>query len=703
LLKKSWINRGTVLIRVGAHHIAFLRGYFEGLELAALSSRYLETATAPDPDLRIAKSTLKWVREQLLVLARRSGRFGDARLLMIEPERLRAVRRGHLPTLEQFREDRDPYEMYTESELIALFEEKFGADGGQIDRRVARDERLRRKQLAALAALEQSIDARPALCDPVAGWIDPALARRLAAAGIVTLHDLVRIINGKGYRWWVGVARFGEKAAAQVVAWLKTEPVEKSLGIPLGPQASIKARQIPPALLERNRERVVGIVPFEFLLVPAELDGSAGENRGECCEIRARNDYDAVREWLNLKPAESNTWRSYRKEAERFLLWAIVERRRPLSSLSSDDCTAYRDFLRRLDPGKAGEWPFRLPRDAWFGKRGARRWSDLWRPFEGPLSEESQRLALTIVDSMCRWLTNRRYLDSNPWDGVPLRMSVAQKVTQEVVQKVDTARSFTALEWNWLMDFLARMGDEAKRARLRFVLAFGYATGLRLSEMVNARIGDLERMRDAGDALSDRWVLNVVGKGRRHRQVPFPSSVFSELDGYLRQRGLGDRLSCDPGVHLIGRLRGNSEQDAAAFENGTVSPSPKRRDGVARELGGKDAISGELLYKLLKKFFGDAADAIRRLAEQPVNAPGTPGRAGRADLDEIARHLRRASTHWLRHTYNNHAVAGRVKLETAQHKFRRASINTTSIYTRPDTAQCVDEREDIPPSAKVTI
>ncbi|MDB5794145.1 MAG: hypothetical protein JWR25_524 [Noviherbaspirillum sp.] len=652
-MKKSWINQGTILIRVGAHHIAFLRGYFEGLDLAALSSRYLETATAPDPDLRIAKSTLKWVREQLLVLARRSGRFGDARLLMIEPERLRTVRPGHLPTLEQFREDRDPYEMYTESELIALFEEKFGADGGQVDRRIARDERLRRKQLAALAALEQSIDARPALCDPVAGWIDPALARRLAAAGIVTLDDLVRIINGKGYRWWVGVARFGEKAAAQVVAWLKTEPVEKSLGIPLGPQASIKARQIPPALLERNRERTVGIVPFEFLLVPAELDGSAGENRGECCEIGPRNDYDAVQEWLKLKPAESNTWRSYRKEAERFLLWAIVERRRPLSSLSPDDCMAYRDFLWRLDPGKAGEWPFGLPRHAWFGKRGARRWSDLWRPFEGPLSEESQKLALTIVDSMCRWLTNRRYLGSNPWDGVPLRASVAQKVGQ----KADIARSFTALEWNWLMDFLARMSEEAKRARLRFVLAFGYATGLRLSEMVNARISDLEQVRDAGDALSDRWVLNVVGKGRRHRQVPFPSSVLSALDDYLRQRGLGDRFSCDQGVRLIGRLRSNPEQDATAFMNEAVSPSPGRRSGVARKLGGKDAISGELLYKLLKKFFGEAADAICRLIEQPDNVAETLGPVRSANLDEIALHLRRASTHWLRRMHDTHEVA----------------------------------------------
>jgi site-specific recombinase XerD len=660
-LKKSWIHRGTILIRIGAHHIAFYRGYLEGLDLAVLSSRYLETATSPDPDLRVAKSTLKWIRDQLLVLARRSGRFADARLLLIEPERLRADRPRSLPTLEQFREDRDPYEMYTESELIALFEQEFGASGCGADRRTTRDERLRRRQIAALAALEKSIDARPALSDLAAGWIDPALAGRLAAAGIATLDDLVRTINGKGYRWWAGISRFGEKAAAQVVAWLKTGPVEKALGVALGPQASIKARQLPPALLERNRERKSGIVPLEFLLLPAELDGSAGENRGEDCKIGARNDHEAVQAWLSRKPAGSNTWRSYRKEAERLLLWAIIERRRALSSLAPDDCLAYRNFLWHLDPERSAEWPFRLPRDAWFGKRGARRWSELWRPFEGPLSEESLNLAITIVASMCRWLTDQRYLDSNPWDTVPAQAPVTRKGDATL----DAPRSFSADQWRFLMRFLGQIEDDARRARLRFVLALAYATGLRLSEMVSARIGDLKSLDGAGNADSNGWML-VTGIGSRHRKVPLPSSVLFELDSYLKHRGLGDRFMCDSGVHLIGRLSGRPERD----------------DG--------SAISTGLLYKVLKKFFTDAAESLAEIRADGGYCGAASSDEHAQELREMAGHLRKASTHWLRHTCRSQTLAanaGSAKPATEQGSIGQAAADGGAPQTEGDASK----------------
>jgi site-specific recombinase XerD len=688
-VKKSWIHNGTILIRVGTHHLAFLRGYLEGLDLGAMAERYLETAIAPDPDLRVAKSTLKWIREQLMVVARRSGRFPDARLIMINPDRLRAVHQRHLPTLEQFREDRDPYEMYPESELIKLFEEEFGgARGGKIDRRIERNDRLRRKQIGALFTFEKLIGADPALSDPVGGWLDPALATRLGAAGIETLGDLVTTINNKGYRWWGTIPRFGEKAAAQVVAWLKTEPVEQALGVKLGPQATQRERQLSVAILEQNREKKTGIVPFEYLLVPADLDGSNGENRGMRCKIDARNDYEAVQEWLRLKPAESNTWRSYRKEVERFLLWCIVERKRPLSSLTSADCVAYRDFLWHLDPAKGDLWPFALPRTAWFGKRGERRWSELWRPFEGPLSEESQKVAITIVDSMCRWLTNRRYLDSNPWEGVPSRLVVDQKV--------DATRSFTKFQWGYLIDFLERMEETPKYVRLRFVLILGYATGLRLSEMVRAKVGDLERVRDVEAEVSNKWVLNVIGKGRRARQVPFPSLVLSELDNYLKHRGLGDRFSCDPNTRLIGKLAVQADRTASSIiiaDGVELLPSAETMKPGA-EVEDNGSVSEELLYKMLKKFFADAAESVNQAAKQLQDLEDAANYERIASFLEMAKHIRRGSTHWLRHTCGTHAVANGVKLETIQSNFGHASIDTTTIYVEPDTKQRVEEMEN---------
>lgn len=53
--------------------------------------------------------------------------------------------------------------------------------------------------------------------------------------------------------------------------------------------------------------------------------------------------------WLALHETVA-TQRAYRKEAARLILWAIVERGRALSSLTTDDAIAYRAFVRHPTP-----------------------------------------------------------------------------------------------------------------------------------------------------------------------------------------------------------------------------------------------------------------------------------------------------------------------------------------------------------------
>lgn len=603
-MKKSWVHSGTVLIRVSANHFAFLRGYLEGLELAALSRRYLETSVGPDPELRVARSTLRWIREQLMVAARRRGQFPDARLILIDPEKLRQSGRRTIPSLEEFREERDPHEMFSEAELLELFEEEFGGTA-RTDRKSVRNERLRRRQLHALGEFERLLGTPPGLDDDVSGWLDPGLAKRLKAAGLNTLGELVATINGRGFRWWIHVPRFGEKAAAQVVAWLKTEAVAQGLGVTLGIQASVKASRLPADTLRANRPKQTAIVPLEHLLLPPELDGSRGRNRAARCGILARNDLEAVSAWLATKPAGSATWRSYRKEAERFLLWSVIERQRPMSSLSAEDCSAYRDFLRQLSPDS--EWTFRIPRGNWCGARGTKRWSTLWRPFEGGLSVESRNLAITILGSMCRWLVKQGYLASNPWSAESLRTPVRKENGAE--------RGFSAEQWELLLSFLDTMSGAAYE-RLRFLLPLCRATGLRLSELVHAKVAHLHPRRDESTGCE----LEVPGRNREPRGVALPPAVLSDLDRYLATRGLGDRASCDPRTSLIGRLPGSISR------------------GRSRPSSGSE-LSPNALYQILKRFFSDAADWL----EQTVDGDGPDIRR-----QAWAAQLRVASTEWLR-------------------------------------------------------
>lgn len=68
--------------------------------------------------------------------------------------------------------------------------------------------------------------------------------------------------------------------------------------------------------------------------------------------------------------------------------------------------------------------------------------------------------------------------------------------------------------------------------RLRFLLDFGYATGLRASGLVGATLGDVQ-----GDEWGDHW-LDVTGKGGKRARVALPSQARSALDQYLVQRQL---------------------------------------------------------------------------------------------------------------------------------------------------------------------
>ena len=71
-------------------------------------------------------------------------------------------------------------------------------------------------------------------------------------------------------------------------------------------------------------------------------------------QIAAANDLQAIQAWLARFADTRTTFDNYRKEAERFLLWAITHKGKALSSMSNEDCIEYRDFL--ADPQPRSRW-----------------------------------------------------------------------------------------------------------------------------------------------------------------------------------------------------------------------------------------------------------------------------------------------------------------------------------------------------------
>ncbi len=617
--------------KIGHHHLAFYRGWIQGLDLRDLADRYLECGL----DLRVAKSTLVWLKDTFRQAALRHGRYGQARLLRIH---LRIDQEAlAFPTLEQFREEHDPDGFYREDELIGLYLERYPQAANS---KLRQRQRLIERQLAALFWIEQLLAADPVPSDGVPAWFDRPVADRLMLAGIVTLGDLMERIRQRGYRWWRTVPRLGEKGAARIVAWLRG--YEASLGS-LPAHALAPVRSLRGPALVQAREPQTAIVPWEVLVVPQGLSGQSGSNRCPgAARIAAHNDHQAVQCWLAAKSGSPHTLRAYRKEAERLLLWAVIERQKALADLTVEDCTAYRDWIAALGRTPSEAWRWRVPQEQWIGQRNTPRFSPAWRPFDGPLSPASVRHALNIVSNLFAWLTQVQYLAFNPWVAVGKKLAS----NPDAPPDMEMVRAFSVGQWQHLLEELHALPPTPSTRRLRFVLPFAYATGLRLSELVDASVGRLYTM-PLTHQVGVRWMLKVLGKGGKWRAVPMPTSVIEQLREYLAWRGLdSDPCNNPPDTPLIARLDGQ----------GPLTPSA--------------------LYRALRAFLTGVAARL--------NAQGR---------DIEAQAFERASVHWLRHTCGSHLGTSGVPVNLIQKLLGHASLDTTSIYTQTDDEQLWSELE----------
>ncbi|MFL9886496.1 tyrosine-type recombinase/integrase [Paraburkholderia agricolaris] len=367
--------------------------------------------------------------------------------------------------------------------------------------------------------------------------------------------------------------------------------------------------------------------PIETLTIPRELDGSAGNNRARngVAQISAHNDLDAIRAWLARFIDTKTTFDNYRKEAERLLLWSVLQMGKPLSSLTHEDLLVYQHFL--ADPQPGARWTAS-------GGRKHPRGDPRWRPFYGPLSSTSQRQAMVILNVMFAWLVQAGYLAGNP-------LSLARQRARHAKPRI--TRYLSPELWLEVKTYIQEMPNETDRerehySRVRWLFTLLYLGGLRITEVGENTMGRFFRRRDANG--EDRWWLEVLGKGGKERLVPATSEMMAELSAYRRERGL-------PALPSQG-------EDAPL-----VLPIGQSLKPLTRAA----------LHRIVKQVFTGAADALRARGE--THAP-------RADQ------LQQASAHWLRHSAGSHMADQQVDLRLVRDNLGHASLTTTSQYLHVD-------------------
>jgi hypothetical protein len=254
-------------------------------------------------------------------------------------------------------------------DIAEMFEALRGRSDSGITRRVD-----------ALSSIEQLGQGRPLPTHQVSLWFGPNLARRLVAANIRTIADLVTLANRRGASWWRHVPRVGRQSAETILRWLRQQ--QPQLGTEVRPYVVLSSQfaNIRPLYALALSPSMRQPLPLELMLPPG---GTA------VWEVELAADLGLVRAWLGRRQASPHTWKSYRREAERLVLWA-TRQRRSLRSLTADDLLAYQSFL--ADP---------QPDAFWCGPSSARD-REHWRPFEGPLRPSSCDAALRVVRSLLR-------------------------------------------------------------------------------------------------------------------------------------------------------------------------------------------------------------------------------------------------------------------------------------------------------------
>lgn len=509
-------------------------------------------------------------------------------------------------------------------------------------------------------------------------WFRDRVTSRLKQEGCRTITDLANLINSRGAGWYLPIPRIGHKVAKAIEHWFQAhhtlrDLVEESRLIPATPIGNV-------IVVDRYSQTPV---PMEQLELVSDLDGHAGLNRSlNVCMIGARDDLDAVRAYLkkheqwqrNDQTGQyvqvSKTYRSYKKEIERFILWCVLEQKKPMSSILGEDCEDYKRFIAD-------------PPSHWTGPR-ERRGTNRWKPFTGKMSPASQVYAIRALRYFFTYLVDVCYLSGNPWRAVSDPVADKEELPMQIGKALGADLWGKLSEVDGILDWYCSMTEveikshftpygvykeASMTAQMRLVraaiLLIG-ETGLRREEAARATRDSLLPIPNS----KELWELKVRGKGRKKRTVLVPERVVEAIQAHWNDR---------PSTRF--------EYPMEALP--LLSPVTLPRVEHAREKHLVESESVTEPTRLEQPFTADSlgrlvTKAMSRIAKDTKNPYLNPNERGR---------LLQAAAHALRHTFATNAVADNIPLDVVQKALGHASLQTTTIYTLAERNRMIEAFE----------
>jgi site-specific recombinase XerD len=601
--------------QLGNHHFAFLRAMAEGIDPSECAERYLVGHERVDP--RTARVMQRQLLERVVAVAKALNDIGlrEASEQLEAAEAANTTSSSKLPSLGEFADTLDS-DMCSESELIELYQERYG-DAGQVS-----DIGYKTK-IKALNYLQGRLAKTPNGDDSLAQWLPARLCAPLQRYGVLSLNNLITFINRSGRTWYRLIPRLGRERAARLMSWLdQIQPDCQEKLLKHTTEAQATQSKVLTEIGSGRNLAITALAPLEQLYVPEKLNGSDGAFRAhQTNTLGANTDLQAIEAWLRLLASSAKpTQIAYKREIERFYLWALLECRKALSSLDAVDCESYKAFLQR----PPAHWVCALPYP---------RTHVLWRPFRGDLTATSAQRSLAAVSRLFADLVSAQYLRANPMP----RMggSRSNKV------RLDVMRSFTIEDQVHIANTLKTLPDTASGRRTRAFVMLLMSAGLRASETQTTH-ASMIRVRNQ-EHVSDNMGLQVLGKGNKERIVP----LRIELIHALNQHKADLSKVCSTPAEQLPLI-------------GTLVKAPCRSAEKSSMPGSMLSTAG--MYSVLKAFFANVAKQ----------------HAVHADFEKASAHwMRHTFAHQVLAATNN-------DLAVVQQLLGHSTIQTTAIYVKAD-------------------
>lgn len=585
-----------------------------------------------------------------------------------------------------------PEDFYSENELPERYQEyleEHGSGPSAAAQRqvITRGQAIDRK-IKALNFLQTQLAQHPRPDQSIEIWIARSISRQLKIRGVTTMAEFVTLIGKEGRHWHRRIKGLGPGRAERIEGWLDDHAQSLGLIGRHGPQWE-SALELSTALLPLQRvpeyqplitlpgstvsapaspalQRRFGIAPLELLAVPSELDGRTGMFRTMTPNhLGARNDYEAIQSWLGtyLAAGKARTLEAYRREVERFYLWCLLEARTPLSSVALSHAQAYQAFLAHIPAHWISD------------KRVAREHAE-WRPFRGQINPKSQNYAMGVVEQMYTALHKNAYITGNPFESIRPNNAGAK------LHAMDTTRTLHAGDLARVREYMDKLPGLASKdlrsaalaRRTRLILHLAVTTGLRLSEIASTDLSTLRRAIVDG-AESDDWMLTIIGKGSKPRDVPIQAVVLQAILAHH-----DDWKTLLPAMATTRAQAFEKAPPLIAVLQAPVRSSSQPITDMTVLANDNAALGSAGIARTLKTVFRQLAASV----EDP------------RQRDRI----KRFSTHWLRHTFAHEVLRaneGDEGLKLAQQLLGHASIATTAEYMKQDETAKVKAARKVNP------